>query len=188
MNKELPNETKGVKTLLGEPKKAVIKLAIPMIIAMSVTTIYNLVDTLWVSGFGANWFSTSGVTEIGLGAVAAVGFVLPFLKELNYEIPPWDFTVKSVSSITADPHKMGLGVIPSGGFFLRDASILQITGFEIPYLAGGNFKHFHIIGTRPGGTIIAFWAIFKSLGIRGFIKIIKHEITKMMSAIMTRYK
>ena len=71
-------ETKGVKTLLGEPKKAVIKLAIPMIIAMSVTTIYNFVDTLWVSGFGANWFSTSDVAEVGAGAVAAVGFVLPF--------------------------------------------------------------------------------------------------------------
>ena len=101
------------------------------------------------------------------------GFVLPFLKKLNYKIPPWDFSVKSVSSITADPHKMGLGVIPSGGFFVKDASILQKTGFEIPYLAGGNFKHFHMVGTRPGGPIIAFWVILRALGINGFIKIIK---------------
>ncbi len=101
------------------------------------------------------------------------GFVLPFLKKLNYNIPPWDFSVKPVSSITADPHKMGLGVIPSGGFFVRDASILQKTGFEIPYLAGGNFKHFHMVGTRPGGPIIAFWVILKALGINGFIEIVK---------------
>jgi len=101
------------------------------------------------------------------------GFVLPFLKKLNYKIPTWDFNVKSVGSITADPHKMGLGIIPSGGLFLRDASILQKTGFEIPYLAGGNFKHFHIVGTRPGGTIIAFWAILKYLGINGFKEIVK---------------
>lgn len=101
------------------------------------------------------------------------GFVLPFLKRLNYNIPSWDFSVESVDSITADPHKMGLGLIPSGGYFVRDASILTKTGFQIPYLAGGNFKHFHIVGTRPGGTIIAFWAIIKSLGIKGFIKIIK---------------
>ena len=51
--------------------------------------------------------------------------------------------------------------------------ILQKTGFEIPYLAGGNFKHFHIVGTRSGGTIIAFWAIMKYLGREGFIKIVK---------------
>ena len=101
------------------------------------------------------------------------GFVFPFLKRLNYNIPSWDFSVESVDSITADPHKMGLGLIPSGGYFVRDASILTKTGFQIPYLAGGNFKHFHIVGTRPGGTIIAFWAIIKSLGINGFIKIIK---------------
>jgi tyrosine decarboxylase/aspartate 1-decarboxylase len=101
------------------------------------------------------------------------GFVLPFLKKLNYKIPPWDFSVQAVSSITADPHKMGLGVIPSGGFFVKDASILQKTGFEIPYLAGGNFKHFHMVGTRPGGPIIAFWVILKALGINGFTKMVK---------------
>ncbi|MFX1599570.1 MAG: tyrosine decarboxylase MfnA, partial [Promethearchaeota archaeon] len=101
------------------------------------------------------------------------GFVLPFLKELNYEIPPWDFSVKAIDSITADPHKMGLGIIPSGGFFLRDSSILHKFGFEIPYLAGGNFKHFQIVGTRSGGTVIAFWVILKSLGINGFKNITK---------------
>ncbi|MFX1435954.1 MAG: tyrosine decarboxylase MfnA, partial [Promethearchaeota archaeon] len=90
------------------------------------------------------------------------GFVLPFLKELNYKLPSWDFSVKAVDSITADPHKMGLGIIPSGGYFLRDSSILEKMGFEIPYLAGGNFKHLQITGTRSGGTVIAFWAILKS--------------------------
>jgi len=78
VNTEQSNETKGVKTLLGDPKKAVVKLAIPMIIAMSVTTIYNFVDTLWVSGFGANWFSAADIVDVGAVAVAAVGFVLPF--------------------------------------------------------------------------------------------------------------
>jgi len=56
--------TKGVKTLLGDPKKAILKLATPMVIAMVVQTMYNLVDALWVSGLGAD-------------ALAAVGFVYP---------------------------------------------------------------------------------------------------------------
>ena len=72
------NQTEGVKTLLGEPKKAILTLAVPMIIAMSVQTIYNLVDALWVSGFGSNWFTSVGVPETGPGALAAIGFVLPF--------------------------------------------------------------------------------------------------------------
>jgi putative MATE family efflux protein len=57
--------TKGVKTLLGDPKKAILKLSIPMIIAMSVHTLYNLFDAIWVSGLGAD-------------ALAAVGFFFPF--------------------------------------------------------------------------------------------------------------
>jgi tyrosine decarboxylase/aspartate 1-decarboxylase len=101
------------------------------------------------------------------------GFVLPFLKRLGYRFPSWDFSVDTVDSITADPHKMGLGIIPSGGYFIKDASILQKTGFEIPYLAGGSFKHFDIVGTRPGGPIIAFWVILKYLGIKGFKEIVK---------------
>ena len=58
-------ETDGVKTLLGEPKKAIIKLALPIIVGMSVQTLYNLVDAIWVSGLGAD-------------ALAAIGFVFPF--------------------------------------------------------------------------------------------------------------
>ncbi|WP_410507356.1 MATE family efflux transporter [Methanosarcina hadiensis] len=58
-------ETKGVRILEGDPEKAIIKLAVPMIVAMSVQTLYQLVDTFWVSGLGAD-------------ALAAMGFVFPF--------------------------------------------------------------------------------------------------------------
>ena len=75
-------KTKGVETLLGEPKKAVIKLAVPMIIAMSATTIYNFVDALWVSGFGQELFTSNTVVEVGTGALAAVGYVWPFYMML----------------------------------------------------------------------------------------------------------
>ena len=78
MKKQSSNEPKGVKTLLGEPKKAIFKLAIPMIIAMSAHTIYNLVDALWVSGFGQDIFTSAKVADVGAGALAAVGFAMPF--------------------------------------------------------------------------------------------------------------
>jgi putative MATE family efflux protein len=70
-------ETIGVKTLLGDPKKAIIKLAIPMIIAMFIQTLYNFIDAIWVSGFGAEFFTSVKVLETGKLALAAIGFVLP---------------------------------------------------------------------------------------------------------------
>jgi putative MATE family efflux protein len=57
--------TEGVKTLLGDPKKAILKLAIPMVVAMSFQTLYNLADAIWVSGRGP-------------ASLSAVGFTFPF--------------------------------------------------------------------------------------------------------------
>lgn len=77
MNKNpLPSEDKkpghmttGVRTLMGDPRKAILKLGMPMMLAMSVQTVYNLVDTFWVSGLGAD-------------ALAAIGFVFPFFMAM----------------------------------------------------------------------------------------------------------
>jgi putative MATE family efflux protein len=60
------NQTKGLKALLGDPKKAILTLSLPMIVAMVVQTLYNLINRIWVSGLG---------TE----SAAAVGFAFPLL-------------------------------------------------------------------------------------------------------------
>ena len=60
------NQTKGVKALLGDPKKAILTLSLPMIVAMVVQTLYNLINRIWVSGLGTD-------------AAAAVGFAFPLL-------------------------------------------------------------------------------------------------------------
>jgi Na+-driven multidrug efflux pump len=53
-----------VNVLLGDPRKAVVKLSIPIIVAMSVQTIYSLTD-IWVAGLGAD-------------VLAAIGFAFSF--------------------------------------------------------------------------------------------------------------
>jgi putative MATE family efflux protein len=65
MNGHGAKNRSGMETMMGDPKKAIIKLALPMMFGMSIQTIYNLVDTFWVSGLGSD-------------ALAAVGFVFPF--------------------------------------------------------------------------------------------------------------
>ncbi|RPJ50266.1 MAG: MATE family efflux transporter, partial [Methanobacteriota archaeon] len=57
----LQKTTEGVNILLGDPRKAIVKLSIPIIVAMSIQIIYSLTDTFWVSWLGAD-------------ALAAVGF------------------------------------------------------------------------------------------------------------------
>lgn len=35
------------------------------------------------------------------------GFIIPFMKSAGYHIPPFDFRVEGVTSISADTHKVG---------------------------------------------------------------------------------
>ncbi|HNR25625.1 MAG TPA: MATE family efflux transporter [Methanobacteriaceae archaeon] len=65
----LPEMTEGVSLITGDPKRAVIKLSGPLIVAMVLSSMYNLVDAIWVSGLGGN-------------ALAAVGFVTPLFMIL----------------------------------------------------------------------------------------------------------
>lgn len=67
--------TKAVEDLLGEPKKAILKLSIPTIIAMLVQTFYNIVDGFWVAGLGTDTLAAVGlffpfffiITSLGVG-------------------------------------------------------------------------------------------------------------------------
>jgi len=77
-------KTKEVETLLGDPKKAILAMAIPTIIALAAQSANNLVDAIWVSGLGRDalaavglffpvFFTIIGVsTGIGIGAAAAI--------------------------------------------------------------------------------------------------------------------
>jgi len=58
-------QTEGVRTLLGDPRRAIVKLSIPMVVAMFLQTLYNLADAVWVSGLGP-------------ASLSAVGFTFPF--------------------------------------------------------------------------------------------------------------
>ncbi len=76
--------TEGVKTLLGDPRKAIIKLSGPMVIALFVQSLYNLADAVWVAGLGSDALSAIGMffpvfmiimalaSGVGLGGSSAI--------------------------------------------------------------------------------------------------------------------
>ena len=95
------------------------------------------------------------------------GLILPWLRELGHDLPEFDMSTPEIITYTVDPHKFGMGVNPSGGLLVREER-LQKHGFEIPYLAGGGFKSYNLMGTRPGASAISFWALMHHLGREGF--------------------
>jgi tyrosine decarboxylase/aspartate 1-decarboxylase len=101
------------------------------------------------------------------------GFVLPFLKELGYKTPEFDFSLPGVSSITIDPHKMGLAPIPAGGILFRNEELRKAIAWKVPYLAGGEIEQSTFVGTRSGASVIAVWALLRHLGREGYRKIVE---------------
>jgi tyrosine decarboxylase/aspartate 1-decarboxylase len=101
------------------------------------------------------------------------GFVLPFLQELGFNTPGFDFSSPGVSSITVDPHKMGLAPIPAGGILFRDERLKRAGRWKVSYLAGGETEQATLAGTRSGASAIAVWALLKRLGKEGYRRIVQ---------------
>lgn len=101
------------------------------------------------------------------------GFVLPFLKELGHRAPRFDFELPGVSSMTVDPHKMGLAPIPAGGIMFRNSELKKAIAWKVPYLAGGETEQTTFVGTRSGASVVATWALLTHLGREGYRKIVK---------------
>ena len=65
-NKE---KNKNIEVITGDPKRAIRKLSVPMMVSMLLIMMYNLADSIWVAG-------------IGSGALAAIGFITPLFMVL----------------------------------------------------------------------------------------------------------
>lgn len=59
--------TESGRTLLGNPKRAIIRLSMPMIVALAIQTLYNVVDAFWVSGAGPNCVNRRGCMSLDIG-------------------------------------------------------------------------------------------------------------------------
>ena len=99
------------------------------------------------------------------------GFVLPFLKELNYPTPQWDFQLPGVSSISVDAHKMGYAAIPLGLLMVRKNKWWSNVGVKA--LCIDEKIQTSLLGTRSAGPVAAGYAVASLLGFEGYKKLIE---------------
>ncbi|MDD1740747.1 MAG: pyridoxal-dependent decarboxylase, partial [Methanothrix sp.] len=84
----------------------------------------------------------------------------------------WDFSLPGVSSITIDPHKMGLSTIPAGGLLFRGPECLSALETETHYLTRA--RQASLTGTRSGAAAAATYAVMMHLGREGFRKMVDY--------------
>jgi sphinganine-1-phosphate aldolase len=123
--------------------------------------------------------------EIGFHTDACLGgFVLPWARELGYEVPEFDFRVQGVTSISADTHKYGYAAKGTSVVLYRDKQLRKHQWFTLTDWPGGIYFSPTLTGSRPGGLSAACWAAMQSIGRQGYLDATKKivETAKVIRA------
>jgi glutamate/tyrosine decarboxylase-like PLP-dependent enzyme len=103
---------------------------------------------------------------------ACIGaFVLPFLERMGVDVPPWDFRVPGVTSISADIHKYGYTFKGASVVLHRDRSLLRHQHFWYEEWPGGLYASATTAGTRPAPPLAAAWFAIRHLGADGYLRL-----------------
>jgi sphinganine-1-phosphate aldolase len=96
------------------------------------------------------------------------GFILPFGKELGYDIDPFDFSVPGVTTISADTHKYGYALKGTSVLCFADKALRNDQYFYLTDWSGGKYCSPGMDGSRSGGLLAATWAAMVHLGRSGY--------------------
>jgi len=98
------------------------------------------------------------------------GFILPFLERIGVPVPPFDFRVEGVTSLSADLHKYGYTPKGASVLLYRDRELRRHQFFVYGGWPGGIYAAANFAGTRSGGAIAAAWAVLRHLGEAGYLE------------------
>jgi glutamate/tyrosine decarboxylase-like PLP-dependent enzyme len=113
------------------------------------------------------------------------GFLLPFWERLGEPVPPFDFRVPGVATISADVHKYGYCVKGASVLVHRDGEHLaKYQRFLHTDWPGGLYFSQAIAGTRAAAPIAAAWAVTRRLGVEGYLALARRvrEATRTIQA------
>jgi glutamate/tyrosine decarboxylase-like PLP-dependent enzyme len=99
------------------------------------------------------------------------GFALPFLRKLGEAVPPFDFAVPGVDTISSDIHKYGFGERGTSLILYRDAALQERARFVLDAWSGGPYRTPTIAGSRPGAIVASAWAIIHYFGEEGYLRL-----------------
>jgi len=99
------------------------------------------------------------------------GFVLPFVEMLGRQVPPWDFRVEGVHSISADVHKLGYAPKGVSVILHRSKQLRAYQTFVFDNWLGGFYASPNLQGTRSGLPMACAWAVMQHLGVDGYLQL-----------------
>ncbi len=97
------------------------------------------------------------------------GFILPWAEKLGYEVPPFDFRLPGVTSISVDTHKYGYAAKGTSVILYRNYELRHYQYYTVADWPGGLYFSPTFAGSRPGALSAACWAAMMSMGRSGYL-------------------
>jgi sphinganine-1-phosphate aldolase len=98
------------------------------------------------------------------------GFILPWAERLGYPVPPFDFRLPGVTSMSADTHKYGYAAKGSSVVLYRGKELRQFQYYTVTDWPGGLYLSPTFAGSRPGALSATCWAAMVSIGEAGYLE------------------
>src|SRR5215468_562055 len=99
------------------------------------------------------------------------GIILPMLERLGRPLPPFDFRVPGVTSMSVDLHKYGYTAKGASVIVHRNMALRKQQTFFTDNWLGGLYASSGLLGTKSGGPIAAAWAVMQYLGEDGYLRL-----------------
>lgn len=155
----------ALKDYLADPvaMEAAVDAATIMIVGSAPCFPFGLIDPIEALG------ALAERRDLWLHVDACVGgYIAPFVRMNGADIPPFDFEVPGVRSMSADLHKYGYCAKGASTVFFRSEDLKKHMIFQVGDWPAGPMTTPTLAGTRPGGAIAAAWAVMNVLGVDGY--------------------
>lgn len=96
------------------------------------------------------------------------GLLAPFARMNGEVIPPFDFEIPGVSSLSADLHKHGYSAKGASLILFRDSDLARFATFSYTNHPLAPMTTVTLAGTASGAPIASAWAVMQHLGVAGY--------------------
>ncbi len=104
------------------------------------------------------------------------GFILPFMKELGYPVPPFDFSLPGVTSISMDLHKYAYAPKGASVVLYRSKELRKYQYFACSRWTGYTMINTTVQSTKSGGPLAAAWTTLNFVGKKRYLEFIDKKL------------
>ena len=98
------------------------------------------------------------------------GFFMPWAERLGQDVPPFDFRLPGVTSMSCDTHKYGYAAKGTSVVLYRGLELRHHQFFTIADWPGGLYYSPTFSGSRPGALSAVCWAAMVTTGEEGYLE------------------